>query len=157
MGLLKGLRNTAKAWREAIDAANEASQAAADEAPMSLIAPTPQAVVDELRAGTGTARGVVVKASHAPVDNERVSRMRVTVRCRARLGDGELGPVAEIKIWTSWQVVALLDRGLDIPVELDATRTVVTGIPAATLAAELAPRFGEAAERKPDVHFDPPF
>jgi hypothetical protein len=157
MGFLKNLRNGATAWRDEIARVNAATSAAQDAAPIEILDPSPQHVVDQLLAGTGTARGVVLKASYTPNDNERVSKMRVTVKARARLANGELGPECEVKIWTSWQVTALLERGLEIPVELDPTRRLVVGIPADTLRAELQPRFDEAATRHPGVQFDPPF
>lgn len=156
MGFLKNLRSGASAWREEIARVNAITNAAHDVAPSEILNPSPQHVVDRLLADGGIARGVVVKASYAPNDNERVNKMKVTIRVRARLANGELGQTCEVRIWTGWQVTALLDRGLEIPVELDATRQLVVGVPADALRAELEPRFDEAAERHPGWHVDPP-
>lgn len=156
MGFLKNLRSGASAWREEIARVNAITNAAHDVAPSEILNPSPQHVVDRLLADGGIARGVVVKASYAPNDNERVNKMKVTIRVRARLANGELGQTCEVRIWTGWQVTALLDRGLEIPVELDATRQLVVGVPADALRAELEPRFDEAAERHQGWHVDPP-
>jgi len=150
VGLLKNLRGVARGMREMADQANAAADAAEANRPLHILNPTPQAEVDRLLAAGGVARGVVVGASHAPLEpGERVNKMRVTVRVRSRGPAGQLGPEATIKIWTSWKVVALLDRGLEIPVMLDRATGVVTDIPTDALAAELQPRFGESADRTP--------
>jgi hypothetical protein len=149
MGFLKKLRSGASAWREEIARVNAITNGAHETEPLEILNPSPQHAVDRLLAGGGVARGVVVKASYAPNDNERVNKIKVTVHVRARLAEGELGQTCEVKIWTGWQVTALLDRGLEIPVELDPTRQVVVGIPTDALRAELEPRFDEAAKRHP--------
>jgi hypothetical protein len=75
--------------------------------------------------------------------------MRVTIRVRTRLGSGQLSEEVAVKVWTSWKVAALLDRGLEIPVLVDRTTGLVTDIPTDQLKRELEPRFGESAKRTP--------
>lgn len=150
MGLFENLRNTVSGVRQMmrdVDAANRATLA---NAPLDILNPSPQHEVDRLLAAGGVVRGVVASATHAPLSpGERVSKLRVTIRARSRLGGGQLGPEAEVKIWTSWQVTALLDRGLEIPVIVDRATGQVVDIPADLLSRELEPWFGESARRWP--------
>ena len=150
VGLLENLRGVARGMREMADQANAASRAAEEGQPLHILNPTPQPEVDRLLAAGGVARGVVVRASHSPLEpGERVEKMRVTVRVRSRGPAGQLGPEATVKIWTSWKVVALLDRGLEIPATVDRATGTVTDIPNDVLVEELRPRFGESAARWP--------
>jgi hypothetical protein len=158
MGIFKNLRDGVKAMGNIPAAYREIAQqadAAAGAVPLTILNPTPQAEVDRLIAAGGVARGVVVGASHPPLqDGERVSKMQVTIRVRCRLPGGELGPDTRIKIWTSWQVATLLDQGLEIPIVLDRTTWLATDIPRDELKRELEPRFPEAARRRPGWAFD---
>ncbi len=154
MGLLKNLREGIKEVGQMMSEATAMAEQAEADRPLTILNPTPQPEVERLLAAGGIVRGVVVKASHPPQDGERVSKMRVTVQVRSRLADGTFGPLATIKIWTSWKVAALLDRGLEIPVLVDQTTGAVTDIPTDELKRELEPRFGESAERRPGWTFD---
>jgi hypothetical protein len=155
MGLFKNLRDSAKAMKSMVAEANAASIAAAANEPLTIIDPTPQPIIDQLLAAGGPARGVVVHASHPPQNGERANKMRVTVRVRARLANGALGDEATHKIWTSWKVAALLDRGLEIPVLVDRSTGAVTDILADDLQRELSSRFDESGRRRPGWTFDP--
>jgi hypothetical protein len=155
MAFLKGIRGTIRAVQQMIADTNAAAEQAEAARPLDILNPTPQEAVDHLLAGDGPARGVVVRATHPPQHGERASRMKVTVRVRARLAEGALGPEVELEISTSWKVAALLDRGLEIPAVVDRATGMVTAIPTDALIAELEPRFAESAERRPGWTFDP--
>lgn len=145
MGLFGNVRKIVDGYREMA----QASQAAADRVPLTILNPTPQAEVDRLIAAGGAARGVVVRATHQETNGERVANMAVKITTRARLAGGELGEPAVIKVRTSWQVAALLDPGLEIPITFDRATGVVTGVRTDELKAELAPRAAEAQRRRP--------
>ena len=157
MGLFKNLKDSAMAMKSMVAEANAASDAAAAAAPLTILNPTPQQYIDQMLAAGGPARGVVVHASHPPQDGERAAKMPVKVRVRARLHEGALGDEVEHKIWTSWQVAALLDRGLEIPVMVDRATGAVTEILSDDLRRELEPRFGESGQRRPGWNSDDPF
>lgn len=150
MGLFGNVRKIVDGYREMAQTA----QAQADHAPLTILNPTPQAEVDRLLAAGGMARGVVVRATHQETNGERVSNMAIKITARARLANGELGEPAVIKLRTSWQVTALLDPGLEIPVTVDRATGVVTGVLADELKAELAPRAAEAQRRWPGWTID---
>ena len=145
MGLFGNVRKIVDGYREMA----QAQQAEADRVPLTIRNPTPQADVDRLIAAGGVARGVVVRATHNQTNGERVANMGVNITCRARLANGELGEPANIKVRTSWQVAALLDPGLEIPVTFDRATGVVTDVAIDQLKQELAPRFDEAKKRRP--------
>jgi hypothetical protein len=77
---------------------------------------------------------------------DRSSRVGAKVRVQARLGDG-LGPETAVKIQARWYVVALLERNLDIPVQVDPATGAVTAIDVPRLTEELEPRKKEAKQR----------
>ena len=145
MGLFGNVRKIVDGYREMA----HAQQAEADRVPLTIRNPTPQAEVDRLIAAGGVARGVVVRATHNETSGERVANMAVNITCRARLANGELGEPAKIKVRTSWQVAALLDPGLEIPVTFDRVTGVVTDVVTDQLRHELAPRFDESKKRRP--------
>lgn len=149
MGLFKNLREGIKGVGQLMAEATAMSEQAEADLPLTVLNPTPQLEVERLLAAGSIVRGVVVKASHPPQHGERANKMRVTVQVRSRLADDAFGPLATVKIWTSWKVAALLDRGLEIPVLVDRTTGAVTDIPADELKRELEPRFGESATRRP--------
>lgn len=157
MGVLKNLVNGAKSVKGAVAGTIDmmkAAEAEAANAPITILHPTPQVDVDRMLAAGGVTRGVVVRASHAEQSGDRASRMRVDVRVRGRLTDGELGPEAKLKVWTSWKVAALLDPGLEIPILLDRATGVATEIVADELRRELEHRFDESAKRRPGWTID---
>lgn len=156
MGLLRNIGKTAKAVKQMIDDVNEATTAAEAARPLEILDPTPQHEIDRLLAAGGPTRGVVVRATHPPQESgERVHRMRLKIAVRARLSEGELGDEVTVKATTSWQVAALLDRGLEVPVLVDHATGRVTEVLVEDLERELAPRFGEASSRRPGWDFDP--
>ncbi len=154
MGILKNFRQGVTGVRQLMAEATAMSEQAEADLPLTILNPTPQHEVERLLAAGGIVRGVVVKASHPPQHGERVNKMRVTVQVRSRLADNTFGQPATVKIWTSWKVAALLDRGLEIPVVIDEATGVVTDIPADELKRELEPRFGESAKRRPGWTID---
>ncbi len=141
MGLFNNLRNTAKA----IGAEYREQAAAAQHAPpLTILNPSPQDAVDHLIVAGGLARGVVVGAWHPPLENgERVARMRVNIKVCARLGAGTLSQPVELKLSTSSDVAAVLDRGLEIPIVLDRSTGLPTDIPRDQLHAEVAQRVAQ--------------
>lgn len=145
MGLIGNVRKIVSGYREMAQAA----QAEADRVPLTILNPSPQPEVDRLIAAGGVARGVVVRATHGETSGERVASMRVDITTRARLGNGELGEPASIKVRTSWRVAALLDPGLEIPVTFDRSTGIVTGVMVDDLERELGPRLPEANKRWP--------
>lgn len=155
MGLFKSLRQGVDGLGQIMADAKAMSEQAEADLPLTVLNPTPQSEVERLLAAGGIVRGVVVKATHPPQHGERASKMKVTVQVRSRLADDGFGPVSTVKIWTSWKVAALLDRGLEIPVLVDPVSGAVTDIPTDELKRELEPRFGESSTRRPGVTFDP--
>lgn len=144
MGLFDNVRKVVAGYRDMA----QASQAEADRVPLTIRNPTPQADVDRLIAAGGVSRGVVVRATHNETNGERVANMAVNITCRARLANGELGEPAKIKVRTSWQVAALLDPGLEIPIMFDRATGIVTDVATDQLKQELAPRFDESKQRR---------
>lgn len=156
MGIIRSLRSAARTARALSDAvqASVPEQATAPAAAPPVIDPTPQAEVDALLAGSGPVRAVVLGAHDQMSDGDRPVRTRVTVRLRVRLADGALGPEQTLGAWVGWKVAALLEPGLEIPVELDRATGRVTGIATKQLAQELGPRSTEARRRHRSGTFD---
>ena len=127
-----------------------AAEAEADRVPLTIRNPSPQGEIDRLLAAGGPARGVVVRATHQAIsDGERVQNMKVTIRVRARLAGGELGEPVPFEMRTSSWVIALLDPGLEIPIELDRVTGLVRSVHGDLLKQELEPRKAEASQRWP--------
>lgn len=151
-------------WLSNIKAQVQAAQAAgvamAGGEPVSdipeFIDPWPQDEVDRLLLGTGPIRAIVFGKRHQVLENgERVGRMRVDVRLRPRGPAGTLGDEVMVKASISSQTAALLERGLDIPVERDAATGTITKVASAQLTQELAGRKDEANRRNPAWGLDP--
>ena len=144
MGLFKNLRDTAKAFGNIASTYRAQMEGAQHAAPLTILNPSPQAEVDRSIAGHGLARGVVVRAWHAPLDNgEQVARMRVNVSVCARHPGGALSDPVDLKLTTSSRVASVLDRGLEIPIVLDRSTGLPTDIPRDELHAEIAQRVAE--------------
>jgi hypothetical protein len=154
MGIFKGLRDSFKAMTGAMDQASGA-EPGQPQPPMAILNPTPQEEVDRLIAAGGVTRGVLVRASHAPTDGERVRSMRVDVRVRSRLAGGQQSQEVKLKIRTSTDVAAVLDPGLEIPILMDRTTGLATEVVVDQLLAELAPRLADPAIRPSGWTFDP--
>jgi hypothetical protein len=144
MGFFKSLRDSAKAMGDLVGAAD----GPASQGPVAVLNPTPQEEVDRFIAAGGITRGVLVKASHAPQNGERVSRMRVDVRVRSRLAGGAQGPEVKLKIRTSTDVAALLDPGLELPILMDRATGLATEVVIDELHRELGPRLADPANRR---------
>ena len=143
-----------------IEATQAAGNAMAGASPVSdipeFINPWPQDEVDRLLLGTGTIRAIVLGKRHQVLEQgERVGAMRVQVRLRPRGPEGTLGDEVTVKATLSSQVAALVDRGLDIPVERDATTGTITKVASKQLTEELASRKDEGAKRNSGWGLDP--
>lgn len=143
-----------------IEAAQAAGNAMAGVEPVSdipeFINPWPQDEVDRLLQGTGTIRAIVLGKRHQVLEQgERVGAMRVNIRLRPRGPGGTLGDEVTVKATLSSQVAALVDRGLDIPVERDAATGAITKVASKQLTEELSNRKDEGAKRNPGWGLDP--
>ena len=143
-----------------VEAAQAAGSAMAGAAPVSdipeFINPRPQDEVDRLLQGTGTIRAIVFGKRHQVLEQgERVGAMSVQIRLRPRGPAGTLGGEVTVKATLSSQVAALVDRGLDIPVERDVTTGTITKVASKQLTEELASRKDEGAKRNPGWGLDP--
>jgi hypothetical protein len=143
-----------------IEAAQAAGNAMAGAGPVSdipdFINPWPQDEVDRLLQGTGTIRAIVLGKRHQVLEQgERVGAMRVQISVRPRASGGALGDVVTVKATLSSQVASLVKRGLDIPVERDATTGAITKVASKQLTEELASRNAEADKNNPGWGLDP--
>lgn len=147
MGFFKDL----KAGFEAAQAAS--AQPVNDVPP--FVNPWPQEEVDRLLQGTGTVRAILLGYRHQVLEgNERIGAMGVKVRLRPRGPAGTLGEAVTVKATMSSWNARLLEPGLDIPVERDASGTI-TKVASKQLADELAYRADEAKKRNSGVSLDP--
>jgi hypothetical protein len=146
--------------RQVTDALSQAREVRADMArtapsdPTPVVAdPVPQAEVDALwPSGRGIA--VVVGARHDMDDGNRSARTRVHLSLRLRLAGDGLGPTGALSAWTGWQVAALLEPGLEIPVRIDASSGSIEAVDVDALTEQLRPRFDEAARRQRGFDLD---
>lgn len=162
MGLFKNLRDQVKAassMAAEIRAATPpggappggalvGSSAPAPSGPdaLHILNPTPQHRIDELWRN-GVVRGVVTGARHDMSDGDRPIRTKVHVRVRQRLAGGGLGPEMAFTAWVGWKVAALLEPGLEVPLEVDRSSGAISGLSTGELADELKPRSDEARRR----------
>ena len=147
MGLFKGLRDGFKAMSGAMEQSSGVDPGQ-PQPPIHILNPTPQEEVDRLISVGGITRGVLVRASHAPQNGERVRSMKVDVRVRSRLAGGQQAPEVKLKIRTSTDVAALLDAGLEIPIIMDPATGLATEVIVDQLLVELAPRLADPANRQ---------
>jgi hypothetical protein len=128
----------------------------ANAVPVTIINPTSDAELERVLASAGPARGVVIAARHDMAVGDRPVRTRVHLTVRPRLIDG-LGDEAELHAFVGWRAAALLEPGLEIPIQLNRTSGRIDAIATDLLARELAPRAGEAGQRWPEpCTFRPP-
>lgn len=141
MGLFKNIKGYVQAVKDAMPETPVAQQS---DTP--IINPSSQQVVDQLWDAGGGARGVLIGSYDDMSDGDRPIKTRVHTRVRARLRGGGLGPETKLVVWVGWKVAALLEPGLEIPIELDRATGEATSIDAKQLTSELRPRFGEAGK-----------
>ena len=114
-----------------------------------ILNPTSDAELERVLASAGPARGVVIAARHDMVSGERPVRTRVHLTVCPRLRGG-LGDEAELTAWVGWKAAALLEPGLEIPVQLNRSSGRIDAIATDLLGRELASRDDEAKLRWPE-------
>jgi hypothetical protein len=147
MGFLKNLK-------AGLEAAQAASAQPVNDVP-PFVNPWPQEEVDRLLQGTGTIRAILLGYQHQVLEgNERVGAMGVQIRLRPRGPGGTLGDEVTVKATMSSWNARLLELGLDIPVERDASGAI-TKVASKQLAAELESRADEAKKGNSGWTLDP--
>jgi hypothetical protein len=125
-------------------------------ASVTILNPTSDVELERVLASAGPARGVVIAAHHDMVAGDRPVRTRVHLTVRPRLKGG-LGDEAELTAWVGWKAAALLEPGLEIPVQLNRSSGRIDAIATDLLARELVSRDDDAKRRWPEVcSFLPP-
>lgn len=137
-----------------VEAAQAAATAMSGAEPVSsipvFVRPWPQEEVDRLLAGTGTIRAIVFGKRHQILEaGERVGAMSVKITLRPRGPAGSLGDEVTVKATLSSLTASLVEKGLDIPVERDATTGAITRVASKQLTEELSGRMDEAKKRNP--------
>lgn len=154
MGFLSKAKEQIRA-AQAVAASMSGVEPVVDDIP-EFIAPRPQDEVDRLLQGDGSIRAIVLGKRHQVLqDGERIHKMRVQVRLRPRGPAGTLGDEVTVKASVSTWVAALIDRGLDIPVERDPKTGAITKVDSKLLTEELTPRKAEGEKGRKGFAVDP--
>lgn len=125
-------------------------------ASVPILNPTSDVELERVLNSAGPARGVVIAAHHDMVPGDRPVRTRVHLTVRPRLKGG-LGDEAELTAWVGWKAAALLEPGLEIPVQLNRSSGRIDAIATDLLARELVSRDDDAKRRWPEAcSFLPP-
>ncbi|MGH3506365.1 MAG: hypothetical protein ACRDO2_04070 [Nocardioidaceae bacterium] len=101
-----------------------------------ILNPTPQEQIDRMWPN-GHARGVVTAICHEMAAGTRALRKKVRVTLRGRLPGGGFTGDTTVTAWLHWRVAAMLEPGLEVPVEVDPSSARVTGLATRRLAVEL--------------------
>ena len=129
---------------------------ASASASVPILNPTSDVELERLLGSAGPARGVVITARHDMATGDRPVRTRVHLTVRPRLRGG-LGDEAELTAWVGWKAAALLEPGLEIPIQLNRSSGRIDAVATDLLARELAPRDDDAKHRWPEAcSFLPP-
>jgi hypothetical protein len=118
------------------------------EVGLTILNPTPQEEIDRMWPH-GRARGVVTAAHQERRSAERALRTKVLVSVRGRLPGGGWTADTTVTAWVHWRVAAMLQPGLEVPVEVDPSSGRVTGLSTRQLTEEIARRAAEDSTPKP--------